>query len=619
MATRDSAVSSTLTGMASIAGFNVACAAIPPSPTSNMVCASDNDDQEIENELDAISAQLTELQQSVNDIISTLSVMETQLTDIQNALNEIEQQNSNQLQQTLLQDAQTAQQDYQDAYSYAGITQIQAQVNNATFDLQVLGSITPQTTWTPTKQTSNEAICLTMYSALNISSGTNEGQNPLSLCEDYLSQIQAFADPSNAYYDSIYTSLVGGPGVPQDDLLIWTLQDMLTYGGNAPVSTSVVNSVQEQGAQLGALMDNAYALLASGQMFEYGATTGNYTTCGNLTTSGTFAASTVISVASACNTLETGLFAASLQNMQATQIAVPPTGSVADPRTNYVWWGYPVDLTGVTAAENSSYPFYPGAPAGTYNTSTGTPLQLWAWTNQYNQTCCSTPSYWWSTFYPSNPSPKLLPASPSYNFYTGSATQNATLLSNLLVTDAGSVEGTFVESGFVGIGDNAFGMDWTQLGMNPMLTDGLQTWEYYQSTTNMPTSTPACTGYPQNSKGTFQCWAVSNKSGQTLSGTQALFGVFASQAQNLDTATLPDNSDMIMCPNVGNFYDYNTLEYVSGAMCQSDTFGLLVDTAAATSSSVLPPFYSTNMLAGPPSTGVPATVVTAATPYVATS
>ena len=620
--TKGSSPVSILYSVAGKMAFDAACALLPPSPPTNLACAGPNSSQltEIQNQLTAISQQLTVLQQSVNDIIATLAVMENQLTEIQTTLAAIEANEGVIEQQNLSTQANQAQQAYQDAYSFAGVLQIQSEVQDATYDLNILGTITPSATWTPVAPgSSNAAICGTMYSQYNLASG----QNPLALCTDYLSQTQAFADAGNAYFQSLYQSLVGASGLPQDDLLTYSYQQMLTYGGNAPVSAVTLQSVQASAGQLGVLMDTAYALLGSAQVFEYGATTGDFTSCTDLTTSGTFPADTPIAVSDACTTLESGLFAASVQNSQGVDVAVPPAGSVADPRTNYVWWGYPADLTGATG-ESGGYPFWPGAPAGTYTTATGTPLELWAYANQYNPACCNT-NWLYATIFASNPYPPLLAASPSYNFMLANQSQAQTLFTNLLLTDTSSVAGTLSQSGFQGVGENQYGMEWTNLALNPMVSS-IETSLYWQSQTQMPSTMTACTGYPANQTGSYKCVPVTEYSygtPTTYSGMQDLEGIFASQSWNLETTTLPTASTANQCPVVGVTWTESNQTPANVPMCEEDTFGLMVDTAASTlngaTATALPPFWTAAMFSGPASGGVAAVPVSQPVPVTASS
>ena len=625
-------VSSIMNSVAGKMAFNATCALLPPSPPTNLACASPDSSQmnEIENQLVAITQALGVLQEEVVAIQDTLNVMETQLTEMQGQLTEIEAQNSDSIQLSLQNAANTAQQQYQDAYSSASVSTVYQQVNEAYNDLVILGSLSPPSSWTPVAVGANNSqVCQTMYSAYNITSGTYAGQNPLGTCTDFLAQTQAFAGANPTYYSNLYKGIVGGTGLPQDDLLIWTYQAMTTFGGNVPVTASTVSSIQSQAAQLGQLMDLGFALAAIGQEFTYGATTGQYTSCPNLTTSGTFPGTTTLNVSSACATIQSGLFAASVQNYQAATIAVPPSGTVADPRTNYVWWSYPTDLTNSTAS-SGGYPFWPGAPDGTYTTSTGSPLQQWAFTPNYSTACCNT-AYLWSTMYPSNPQPKLLANSPSYTFAMASEAQNQSLFSNLLLTDPTSVGGTLAQQGFQGVGQNKYGMNWTNIGANPEVMENLVTSLYWQSTTTMPSSTAACTGYPAGQKGNSFCVAATEqvydpyptKVTKTLTGEQIISGVMATQSWNLNTKQLPDSSTLTTCPTVGTAYNYGAGTTTSIGVCWKDTFGLMVDTAAASSANggtgALPPFWAPSMLTGVPTAGVPALTVTAPTPVTATS
>ena len=627
-----------LGSVAGKAAFNAACATLPPTPPVNSACADPDAEigNEILNQLVGISAQLTELQQSVNDIITMLDSMQQQLNTMQNELITIEQQNNTELQQTLQVQAENAQSAYQQTYSFAGVAQISAIVQEATSDMTILGSIEPEatTTWPQVPLGSSyEQMCNTMYSEYN----TSSGQNPVMICADYLTQVNGFAAPSTSYYSVLFKSLSGYTGLPQNDLLIWTLQNMLTNGGNTPVSPATIAAVQSQIGQIEVLGDNAFALLAAGQMFEYGATTGQLTFCNGLTTSGTFPASTSVSVPDACDTLQSALFIASVQNAQAQYIAVPPSGTVADPRTNYVWWGYPLDLSAGTTT-SGSYPFVAAAPAGTYNTSytegfaqmlndwaveeygpgwwlkSGGQVQMGTYvTNVPQCTDCTAQQT------PANEREPLLVNSPSYGFLFANESQASGLLNNMLLTNPTSVAGTLNNQGFVDIGITTNTMSWVNLGVDPGVFEGVYSTTQWNSTTPMATNVKGCTGYPTNARGNmdnYDCGA------SYWYGQQYLTAVMAQHTIPVNTSLPPSVTGVTTCPENGfaNTWDaetgpghgtyYPTTPIV---LCESNTFGLLVDTQApapgAAPNGFLPPFFSVGMLDGPPSGGVPAVPV----------
>lgn len=635
-------VSGFLGSVAGKAAFNEACAILPPTPPTNAACADPDTviGNEILNQLVGISNQLNELQQSVNDIITMLDSMQQQLNVMQNELVQIEQQNNNELQQTLQLQAQNAQAAYQSAYSFAGVAQITAIVQEATTDMTILGAIEPNGTATwPTVPlgSSYQLMCSTMYSQYN----TTSGQNPVMICADYLTQVNGFAAPATSYYSVLYKSLSGFNGLPQNDLLIWTLQNMLTNGGTSPVSAQTIASIQSQIGQVEMLGDNAFALLAAGQMFEYGATTGQLTFCNALTTSGTFPASTPISVPDACDTLQSALFIASVQNAQAQYIAVPPSGAVADPRTNYVWWGYPLDLSGGTTT-SASYPFVASAPAGTYNTNyddsfaqtlngwaeknngpgwwlrTGGQVQMGTYTTNVPQCTDCT-----AQLTPANEREPLLVNSPSYGFLFANEAQAAGLLNNMLLTSPTSIAGTLNKQGFVGIGSSTGAMQWNNIGVDAGVFNAIYSKTYWNSTTTMPTNVKGCTGFPTNARGNmfnFDCLAP------YWYGQQYLDAVLAQHTIQVNTDMPPSVTGVTACPNnaFANTFNAESGPYSGGsgsyypttpiAVCESNTFGLLVDTQApapgAAPNGYLPPFWSVGMLNGAPSAGVPAMPVT---------
>ena len=624
-----SVATSVLNSVAGKAAYNTTCALLPPSPTTNLVCANPDADalNEIANQLSGISQQLDELQTSVNDISAQLDVMGDQLNEIQSQLNVIQQEVVSTQQQTLQTQANQANSDYTSSYNNAGIDTVFSYVNAALDDLQTLGPIEIlSTTWpTVAPGSTSEAICGTMYSSGTMATTDGVGvQDPLDICANFLDRINGFAGivpggSSTPYYTQMYQALVGSSSsaYPNNNKLIWAFQNSLAYGNHAPLDAATISMMQSTYGQLGQLMDTAYALLAAAQFFEYGATSGLNMSCSGLTTSGSFPANTVINVATACKTLQSGLFAAAVHNQMATKIAVPPKGAVADPRTNYVWWGYAADISASTMGQNSSYPFYPGADAGTYTTATGSPLSLQKFTN-----CCQG-----SGSYVAPTTSPMLPNSPSYTFRQTTPTQAQTLFNNLLLVDPNSVAATLNAVGFNGPGQNKFGMNWTNFGADPTIMS-YQTKYYWQSSTVMPSNTKACTGYPATTSN-FQCSAISNNYGYSwLTGVQDLYGVLAQNSWDLTTTTLPTSSNLTACPVLGTnstytgVYPTGVSSTVSAPICESNTFSFWLDTTApapnAAANGVLPPTWSPNLLVGPTS-DVPALTVSQPVPAVSTS
>jgi hypothetical protein len=267
---------SILTSVAGKALYSSACAAIPPGPVANLVCANPNSsfDQEIENQLAGVTTQLNQLNTTVSDMAATLVQMQATLTAIQNSISALQQQSA---QQSYVTDANNAQLAYATAYNNSGLVKVQALVQEAYSDLLILSTVTPTTsTWTPTTdpEPTNSQVCGTMYT----SAKTTSGDDPLSICTDLLARTDAFVDASNAYYTSLYEALVGGPGVPQDDLLIYTYQQMVTMGGHLPLSAASLAQIQATYAQIGSLVDSAYALAGSAQMCRESAASGQQPT-----------------------------------------------------------------------------------------------------------------------------------------------------------------------------------------------------------------------------------------------------------------------------------------------------------------------------------------------------
>ena len=318
--------------------YTSSCGLAGPSLPSNMICGGGDDES-------AISTQISELQTSVNNIANTLNVMESQVLAVE---------------------AQGAQQAYDDAFAFAGVDNVNTAVQSASSDISLLNASypTPADDFEPDPSaTSASAQCLAVYPDTYVNSS-----DPYDLCVDFLNQAATFSNDD--YFASTYESLTGAANQPQDNLLTWTYQQVLTENGAAPVSQTTLADLQNNIGSVIDLQQDAFAILANAQTFSYMVNTGDQPACANTTVSGTFPATTPIDVADVCSIAETGLFELSVESDLSDLVALPPAGAVADPRNNYVWWGYPVDLSAATTS-SGSYPFYPGAPAGTYSISGG--------------------------------------------------------------------------------------------------------------------------------------------------------------------------------------------------------------------------------------------------------
>lgn len=603
-------VTNTLSGVASSALYGGFCTLTAPTPVGSFACPVDTTNAElvqISDQLTAISNQLTELQQSITEIQDTLNAMEIQLSDI-------EAQNEDIIQLTLQQQAIAAAQNYQAAYEAAGVQQITQLVKAAGQDIYLLNATAPleASSWEVVPAGSTPAQqCAAVYQ----NTIAPNDQDPFSLCTDYLTQVDAFANPANAYYDTLYNGIVGGASAPTDNLLLWTNQQAITQGANAPVSQSTVASMQEFGFQLEQLLSNAYAMYAAGQMFTYYLTTDEQAICTNIQTSGLWPANTVISVADPCNTINSGLFAMSVQEAQAQSLALPPADTVVDPRTNYIWWRYPVDIT-YTWRESATDPFYPGAPSGTYQLDTFNKYGLFTWSATNAAESEGLP-----LAYP------LLAQNPQMTFWYASQSQLEQLFSNMLLVQGATVAESMVNQGFAGVGTTANGMDWTNIGADV----NWQTWGQvstlkWQSTESIAPA-KGCTGYPgpfpasgETAGYDFSCLIWYGSSASEFSGT------FATSAWNLDTTSLPSSANVQPCQTVGTVLNQDGNTSTPATLCWTDTFTLMVDadvqSPQATSAcddttescAARPALWATYMLSGPSPKGVPA--VTPVVPQV---
>ena len=336
---------------------------------------------------------------------------------------------------------------------------------------------------------------------------------------------------------------------------------------------------------MGSLVDSAYALAGSAQMFRESATSGQQPSCPDLTTSGTWPASTAINVADACRILQSGLFVGAVQNAIAADIVVPPAGTLADPSSNYVWWGYPVDLS-MTTMGNPSFPLYPGPSTSTY---TATPIPLMSYAPM-QQIMAASPH-------------QLLTNEPAYEFALAGEADNLTLVGDILLAEP-TVAQTLTAQGFTGIGSRSGGMTWANLGADPNVYATISTTNLWQSSQKMPSTTLGCTGFPASITNVFQCsstgYSFASPSPKTLYGESLLEAVFASSSWNLTTGTVPTSTNAAACTTIGS-------DWLTGInplnACWTDTFGLLVDKAAATGAAGSN-FWTPAMLQGVPSGGV---------------
>ncbi len=580
-----SVASSTINKLASNAAFAATCATLSPSAAGALACPVSSDDvSEIESALGEISQQLVSLQSSVNEIQQTLNVMEGQIKDLEAVTAAL-------VQDELKNEAQQAQQAYESASTYAGITNLNTFVQDASLALSVLGTIAPSAddTW-PTLPygSSNDQICDFVYGDYAV----DAGQDPVSECSNnFLDQADAFADASDDRYAKFYTAMTGAEGIPDDDLFIWTYQDTLTMAGNNPVSSDTIAGIQSQYAQMGELGSNAFALLAAAQVFVHGITRGGTTSCPALTVSGTFPASTPISVASACDTVQTGLFTAAVQDALAPSVQIPPDASVADPRNNYVWWAYPVDVT-AESQSNGTFPFYPGSSRSDYSPDFGWPVEISGLAQD--------------AMFPPVPIDEIYPVievdlEDRYWFADEQTILN--YFSNLPMT-GGTLAQTLANSGFKGVGTSSNGVQWSNLGVDVQIRTNIKSDRVYQSnpSTQMGSSTLGCTGWPKTVSGIFRC----NNNGGADYGWQWLSGVWANQSIDLTATSLPTSDSIETCAVAGTNMNDGSQEY----FCWSNTFGLLVSPTVLPPSGqgtgTTPPFWQPYMLGGPPADGVPA-------------
>jgi hypothetical protein len=613
-------VSSALSSIAGKAMVGETCKLLGPSIASDLagVCPTDYSSalDAINQSLIAISKQLDELQESVDEIIDMLTVMEQQIADLQASVNKIIQQN-------IKSEAQAAQQAYATAYNYSSATEVSSLVEQAVFDIVILGSLplTQEDTWTTVAPSATvESKCLTVYSKYNITSGEYAGQNPLSLCKDYQYRTSGLFD-NNTYNMKLYRALTGASGTPQGNLLVYQQQQALTSGANAPIKQEILKQSFDQMGQLGQLMDIGYAMYGAWQTFEYAITTGDLAACPNLTVSGTFPANTTITTSSACNTLQSGLFTASVQNQIAGKIALPPAGSVSDPRNNYVWWGYPLDVAGGTYQSTSELPSKPMPPSTFpwYPTDDGS--------YPYNPAFGDAKSLpWYGLMLPSlrgalynafggayGPPQPLLKGATAADFGMPTVNEMLTLFADLPLNSGQTYAGALGAVGFRGIGQNKYGMNWTNLAAglswrgvqsktdpNTLATIPNQIWG---TTNSAAPNTIQCPGWPN----TGFDWVVLYTPQLAMC---SLTAPMADKAWNLASSTAPTTSNQVTCPS-GILSEFVWGKgYTLPALCLKDTFALLLNnqyrSPSASSGGWTPPFYQPAMLTGPSSSGVPA-------------
>jgi Skp family chaperone for outer membrane proteins len=605
-------LSSTLSSIAGKAAVAETCKLLGPSIASDLagVCPPDYSSalDAINQSLVRISQQLDELQESVDEIIVMLDAMQVQLNDIQTTVNKI-------LQQQLKTEAQAAQEAYATAYNYSSATEISALVNQAAFDVMILGSLplVAEDTWpTVPSGASVEDKCLTTYSKYNITSGAYAGQNPLALCKDYQYRTSGLFDNST-YNMKLYKALTGAGATPQGDLLPYNQQQALTSGANAPVKQELLKQAFDQMGQLGQLMDIGYAMYAAWQMFEYAVTTGDTVACPNLTVSGSFPANTAINTSSACNTLQSGLFTASVQNQVAGKVTVTPAGSVADPRNNYVWWGYPVDVSGTTY--NSTYfPLYPSDDGSNpYNPVFDFAKGYNTQANMYGYMLQALRGAMWYAYYPAGAQPiPLLKGYTQADFGMPTSTEMLTLLTDLPLASGQTYANALGAMGFRGVGGTSFGVNWSNLATNTQVEWFFSKYTNQPWTSNTTGPVGSCPGWPWSSTNSVKFdWQIAAPVAAPYTGTCSGFAPLARNAWNLASTTAPTSSNAPACTtnmvNPGSAPKWIRSDIF---VCTQDTFALLLNnqyrSPSATSGGWTPPFYQAAMLTGPSSSGVPA-------------
>ena len=539
--------------------YSSSCDLLGPSLPSNMICGGGDDNT-------AVSAQISELQSSVNNITSTLNTMESQVLAVE---------------------SQGTQQAYEDAFNFAGVDNVNTAVQSASSDINLLNASypAPPSGFVPDASAATvDAQCLAVYPDTYVNSS-----NPYQVCADFLTQAATFSNDD--YFASMYESLTGAANQPQDNLLTYTYQQVLTENGTTPVPQSTLTDLQNNIGSIIDLQQDAFAILANAQTFSYMVNTGDQPSCSNTTVSGTFPATTPLNVADVCSIAQTALFELSVESDLSTLVALPPAGAVSDPRTNYVWWGYPVDLSAATTS-SGSYPFYPGAASGTYSISGG----INALANNAN-------------------GQSILAGAPGYVFSFADNTQTQTLTNGLVAPSGGTLNTALNSQGFVGLGTDSYGMTWANLGVGINANGYTTTSKWNINSGHEAYMTCGAGAYP-NVSGAFQCTDVSVDSGGYYGDVPGVtvFGALATSYNSLQgTSVSSGECGTIPYSTTTTTGTPNTSSSGGVRYCTGDTYGLLVDTHApapgAAANGVTPPFWALSMLVGSPAAGVPATPV----------
>lgn len=515
---------------------------------------------------------------ALNDIESSLVDIQSQLTEVQYQLSVIESQN-----------AQAA---YQTAFTFAGINSVNNAVNASWSDANYINAAEPdpQSVGTPTGNDDTE-LCEAAYPP-----GYVNGQNLQALCIDYLSQAESFADPQTPYYASLYQSLTGASNQPANNLLPWTYQNLIDGSGQQLTAGGAIDEMQAALDQFAQLQVDAFTMLIAAQEFQGYMATGAQISCPP-TPTGTLPPNTPLNVTGVCNATQTAMFEFSVEDyMVAHDFAAPPVDTVVDPRSNRIWWAYPVDFSATTMG-SGSYPFYPGA-SETYASvqpvalAGGTPIAI-------------------------------LADEPGYTFRAGNQADLAAMMNGLLVPSGGTVASALNAAGFHGLGTSSNGMTWQQLGTDAANVQ-YTTATIWQASSASPDQSVAIScdwsRYPEVLGG-LSCLYLGLQQMQPNEYGFAVQvnGALAAHFLDLGATTAPTPSTApATCPKVYlssagaastiNFSDStNWVTY-----CTFSTVGLLVDTsppAPGTTNGVLPPLVSLNYLTGPPAEGVPAIVV----------
>jgi len=507
-----------------------------------------------------------------------IQTLETSLINIQTTLNEMETQLV-----ALGQDA--AAQAYQDAYTFAGIDPVNSLVGSASSDLNFIYASAPSAAPVPGANAGAETAseqCQAVYTINYVN-----GQDPFDLCVDFLSQAAEFSAPSTAYYASMYKSITGAGSQPIDNLLTYTYQQVaIAYASNVVVPQSTLAQVESSIGQVVQLQANAFSVLANAQIFQTMVQTGKQPTCSDVQMSGTWAADTSPNVADVCNTADTALFESSVQSYMAPYVTVPPAGALVDTHSGYVWWGYPVDVSGATDS-SGSYPYYPGAATGTY---TGVGLNA----------ITASPQ-------------AILATAPGYGFSFANTTTMGNLFTNQKIPSGGTTNTLMGDLGFVGLGTTAYGLDWQKLGVAISSTP-YSTVVPWNVTTSQGYTTCSVGKYPVKS-GSFDCTNISvdpeGYYGVVLG--VAVTAALASETYTMTGTSIPTSASQ--CAAIPeSSYDVSAtsppdVKNATVHNCTNNTYGLLVDSTPGAAGSGGAPLWTAAMLTGPPNAGVPALTI----------